>query len=91
MIDQGESNPALKGIAVLEGFKVEIVAQNPNIVNPSSISFSEDGKVFVLERSPNFTKKLKASSWPIGNFKEGVALKKPIPDKIKTLSINKTT
>ena len=91
MIDQGESNPALKGIAVLEGFKVEIVAQNPNIVNPSSISFSNDGKVFVLERSPNFTKKLQASSWPIGNLKEGIALKKTIPDKIKALSINKTT
>ena len=66
MIDQGEFNPALKGIAVLEGFKVEVVAQNPNIVNPSSISFSDDGKVFVLERAPNFTKKLKAFSWPIG-------------------------
>jgi putative heme-binding domain-containing protein len=91
MIDQGESDPALKGIAVLEGFKVEIVAQNPNIVNPSSISFSNDGKVFVLERSPNFTKKLQASSWPIGNLKEGIALKKTIPDKIKALSINKTT
>jgi putative heme-binding domain-containing protein len=91
MIDQGEFNPALKGIAVLEGFKVEVVAQNPNIVNPSSISFSDDGKVFVLERSTNFTKKLKASSWPIGGLKEGVALKKTIPDKIKALSINKTT
>lgn len=91
MIDQGEFNPALKGIAVLEGFKVEVVAQNPNIVNPSSISFSDDGKVFVLERSPNFTKKLKASSWPIGGLKEGTVLKKNIPDKIKALSINKTT
>jgi len=91
MIDQGQSNQALKGISVLEGFKVEIVAHNPNIVNPSSISFSEDGKVFVLERSPNFSKELKTSSWPIGNFKEGLALKKPAQDKIKSLSINKKT
>ena len=91
MIDQGESNQALKGIAVLEGFKVEIVAQNPNIVNPTAISFSEDGKVFVLERSPNFTKELKASSWPVGNFKEGSALKKPTPDKLKYLAINKNS
>jgi len=91
MIDQGQFNPALKGIAVFEGFKVEVVAQNPNIVNPSSISFSDDGKVFVLERSPNFTKKMKAYSWPIGNLKEGIVLKKLIPDKIKALTINKTT
>lgn len=91
LIDQGESNQALKGIAVLEGFKIEIIAQNPNIVNPSSISFSDDGKVFVLERTPNFTKELKTSSWPIGNFKEGIILKKPAPDKIKVFNINKTT
>ena len=91
MIDQGQSNQALKGISVLEGFKVEIVAQNPNIVNPSSISFSEDGKVFVLERSPNFLKELKTFSWPIGNFKEGIALKKTYPDKIASFFINNKT
>lgn len=91
LIDQGQANSALKGIATLEGFKVEIVAQNPIIVNPSSICFSEDGKAFVLERSTNFTKKLKASSWTIGNLKEGLALKKPVPDKIKAFTINKTT
>ena len=91
LVDQGQANSALKGISTLEGFKVEIVAQNPIVVNPSSICFSEDGKAFVLERSTNFTKKLKASSWTIGNLKEGLALKKPVPDKIKALTINKTT
>lgn len=75
LVDQGQANSALKGIATLEGFKVEIVAQNPIVVNPSSICFSEDGKAFVLERSTNFTKKLQASSWTIEGLKDGLALK----------------
>ncbi len=55
LVDQGIHNPSLKGLMVLEGFKVEIVAQNPTVVNPVAISFSSDVKALVLERTPDFS------------------------------------
>lgn len=88
MVDQGQFDPNLKGIHVLEGFRAETVALNPVVVNPSLISFSDDGKIFVLQRSPNFTGEWKASKWPLGKDNQGVSLKKPFPDKIITLRID---
>ena len=88
MVDQGQFDPNLKGIQVLEGFRAKTVASNPVVVNPSLISFSDDGKIFVLQRSPNFTGEWKESKWPLGKDNQGVSLKKPFPDKIITLRID---
>ena len=52
MVDQGAKNPALAGIKTPEGIKVEIVAQEPVVVNPVGMKFADDGTPYVLEWKP---------------------------------------
>ena len=42
-IDQGDLDPRLKGYKTPEGVKVEIVAENPVVVNPTGLTFADDG------------------------------------------------
>jgi hypothetical protein len=53
MIDQGALDPRLKGYKTPEGVKVEIVAENPVVVNPVALTFADDGTPYVLERRPS--------------------------------------
>ncbi|HEY1066808.1 MAG TPA: PVC-type heme-binding CxxCH protein, partial [Pirellulales bacterium] len=48
-IDQGEKNPALKGLFTPAGIKVEVVADAPAVVNPVGMKFADDGTPYVLE------------------------------------------
>jgi quinoprotein glucose dehydrogenase len=48
IIDQGDLDPRLKGYKTPEGVKVEIVAENPVIVNPTGMAFGDDGTPYVL-------------------------------------------
>lgn len=49
MIDQGSKNPKLKGIHTPAGIKVEIVAEDPVVVDPVGMTFSDEGVPHVLE------------------------------------------
>ena len=49
IIDQGDLDPRLKGYKTPEGIKVEIVAENPVVVNPVGMAFADDGTPYVLE------------------------------------------
>ena len=50
IIDQGDLNPRLKGYKTPEGVKVEIVAEDPVVVNPVEMAFAEDGALYVADR-----------------------------------------
>ncbi len=49
MIDQGTLNPELAGYQTPAGIKVEIVATEPQVVNPVGMRFGPDGTLYVLE------------------------------------------
>lgn len=49
MIDQGTLNPDLAGIETPRGIVVEVVAQEPAVINPVGMAFSADGTPHVLE------------------------------------------
>jgi putative membrane-bound dehydrogenase-like protein len=49
MIDQGERDPRLAGIFTPSAIQVEIVAEQPVVVNPVGITFSDAGDLYVLE------------------------------------------
>src|SRR4051812_46210825 len=48
-IDQGQSDPKLKGFQTPEGIKLEIAADHPTVVNPVGMAFADDGSLVVLE------------------------------------------
>lgn len=49
LIDQADNNPELAGYHTPAGIKVEIVATEPEIVNPVGMRFADDGTLHVLE------------------------------------------
>jgi putative membrane-bound dehydrogenase-like protein len=53
IIDQGKFDPRLKGYMTPDGFRVEIVAEEPTIVNPVGMTFGTDGTLYVLEWRPS--------------------------------------
>lgn len=52
-IDQGSNDPRLKGYFAPEGVKVEIIAEEPAVVNPLALAFADDGTPYVLEWHAN--------------------------------------
>ena len=53
MVDQGKFDPALKGYFLPEGFKLEIVINEPDTINPVGMTFAPDGTLFVMEWRPD--------------------------------------
>jgi putative membrane-bound dehydrogenase-like protein len=45
----GVRTNAFKGIRIKPGFRVELVAAEPMVVNPTAMAFDENGRLFVLE------------------------------------------
>ena len=90
-VDQGMFDPRLKGYFSPEGFKVEIVADSPTVVNPVGMTFGPDGTLFVLEWRPG------ANGWPetpeVFTYKDGskhsiATMKKEVKDVVKVLTFN---
>jgi putative membrane-bound dehydrogenase-like protein len=52
-VDQGESDPKLKGIFLPEGFKAEVVVSEPDTINPVGMTFDPDGNLYVMEWRPD--------------------------------------
>ena len=48
-VDQGQFDARLKGMLAPQGFKVDIVAESPAIVNPVGMTFGTDGTLYVME------------------------------------------
>ena len=53
MVDQGMINPQFKGYFLPEGFRMEVVLSEPDIINPVGMTFGPDGTMFVLEWRPD--------------------------------------
>ena len=49
MRDVGEVSPKLKGMRTPKGVSVQIVAQDPQVVDPVGMTFADDGSLYVLE------------------------------------------
>ena len=79
IIDQGDLDPRLKGYKTPEGIKVEIVAENPVVVNPAGMAFADDGTPYVLE----------ARAGPGDESKEKTEPVKHTRDAVKTLGDSK--
>src|SRR5215210_8084005 len=50
-VDQGKYDARLKGLLAPAGFTVEIVADESVVTNPTGLTFSPDGTLFVCEWS----------------------------------------
>jgi quinoprotein glucose dehydrogenase len=90
-IDQGKHDPRLKGYRTPDGFKLEIVCEEPTIINPVGMTFGPDGSLFVLEWTPD------TDTWPETpekfTYKDGTTrtiatMKKKVKDVVKVLSWN---
>ena len=53
MVDQGKFDPALKGYYLPEGFKLEVVINEPDTINPVGMTFGPDGTLYVMEWRPD--------------------------------------
>ena len=49
-IDQGANDPKLKGYQTPAGFKLEIVAESPAVINPVGMAFGPDGALYVIDQ-----------------------------------------
>jgi putative membrane-bound dehydrogenase-like protein len=85
-VDQGQNDPRLKGYFTPDGIKVEIVAEEPVVLNPVGMAFDGDGTPYVLEWAPG-----KASEGEISfTFRDGTqrkitVMRKPVKDRVKML------
>ncbi|QJW93691.1 PVC-type heme-binding CxxCH protein [Frigoriglobus tundricola] len=52
-VDQGQFDPRLKGTALPEGFKAEIVIDAPDAINPVGMTFDPQGNLYVMEWCPD--------------------------------------
>ncbi len=52
-VDQGQFDPRLKGTALPEGFKAEIVVDAPDTINPVGMTFDPQGNLYVMEWCPD--------------------------------------
>src|SRR5579884_2960110 len=53
LVDQGKFDPALKGYYLPEGFRMEVVIAEPDVINPVGMTFAPDGSLFVMEWRPD--------------------------------------
>jgi putative membrane-bound dehydrogenase-like protein len=87
IIDQGGSDPRLKGYFTPEGIRVEIVAEESVVVNPVGMTFADDGTPFVLEWRPGDEGRetLETIIYKDGTTRTIATMKKKIKDVVKTL------
>ncbi len=95
--DQGTFDPRLKGLFAPKGFKVEIVADAPTVVNPVGMTFAPDGTLFVLEWAVDPVTKgawfefKETFRFKDGTTKQVATMKKFVMDPVKVLHMNPKT
>jgi quinoprotein glucose dehydrogenase len=91
--DAGTFDPKLKGLMVPEGFKVELAADAPVVVNPVVMTFAPDGTLFVAEWVPDNGREWyefkETFRYRDGTTKQVATMKKFATDVIKVLRRNK--
>ena len=94
--DQGKADPRLKGLRVPDGFRVEIVADAPTVVNPVAMTFAPDGTLFVAEWRPDplntkWFEFAETFRYRDGTTRKVATMKKFVVDPIKVLKRNPKT
>jgi putative membrane-bound dehydrogenase-like protein len=96
-VDQGKFDPRLKGYLTPDGFKLEIVATEPAVVNPVGMTFGPDGTLYVMEWA---TDPVTQGRWfefketfryRDGSTKQVATMKKFVADLVKVLRPNLIT
>lgn len=92
IVDQGKFDPRLKGYFTPEGLRVEIVAENPTIVNPVGMQFGNDGTLYVLEWRPSpgdeWRETPESFTYKDGTKRNVATMKKRTKDVLKILKWN---
>src|SRR5262249_53563 len=82
-------DPRLKGYITPEGIKVEIVAEEPVVVNPVGMLFHDNGQLFVLEWKPSPGDEWRETpvefTYKDATKRNVVTMKKPVKDVPKIL------
>ncbi|MFO0864520.1 MAG: PVC-type heme-binding CxxCH protein [Gemmataceae bacterium] len=93
VVDHGSYDARLKGYLAPEGLKIEIVAQEPTILNPVGMTFGPDGTLYVLEWVPVPEGQQKEAAvefeFKDGTKKKVAIMRKPVKDRIKVLTASK--
>jgi putative membrane-bound dehydrogenase-like protein len=92
MIDQGQNDPRLKGYFTPEGLKVEIVAEEPVVVNPVGMAFADDGTLYVLEWVRDTgapSEQYETITYKDGTRRAVATVKKGVQDHVKVLRDSK--
>src|SRR5262249_32034278 len=78
-----------KGYITPEGIRVEIVAEEPVVVNPVGMLFNDDGQLFVLEWKPSPGDEWRETpvefKYKDGSKRNVVTMKKRVKDVLKIL------
>jgi putative membrane-bound dehydrogenase-like protein len=93
LVDHGGDDPRLKGYVAPEGLKIEIIAENPVVVNPVGITFAPDGTLVVLEWCPSpgdeWRETPEEFTYKDGTKRKVATMKKKTKDVVKVLHFNK--
>ncbi len=94
-VDAGTQDAKLKGLMAPEGFKVELVADAPTVINPVAMTFAPDGTLFVSEWVPDPGREWyefkETFRYRDGSTKQVATMKKFQPDVVKVLTRNPKT
>ena len=92
LVDHGRTDPRLKGYLAPEGLKIEIVAEQPAIVNPVGMAFANDGTLLVLEWVPSVGDEWRETpvtfTYKDGTQRNVATMKKAKKDVLKLLKFN---
>ena len=92
LVDHGQFDPRLKGYIAPEGLKIEIVAEEPTIVNPVGMAFGNDGTLYVLEWVPSVGDEWRETpvtfTYKDGSKRDVATMKKAKKDLMKVLKFN---
>ena len=96
LVDQGKTDPRLSGLLAPEGFRVEIVADAPTVINPVAMTFAPDGTLFVAEWRPDpvntgWFEFAETFRYRDGTSRQVATIKKFVVDPIKVLYRNPQT
>jgi putative membrane-bound dehydrogenase-like protein len=96
-IDQGKYDPRLKGYVTPDGFRLDIVAADPVVVNPVGLTFAPDGRLFVLEWAPDpysdgkWFEFKETFRYRDGSSKQVATMKKFVGDPLKEMTYDPKT
>jgi putative membrane-bound dehydrogenase-like protein len=97
LVDQGQWDPQLKGYYLPEGFRLEIVISEPDVINPVGMTFAPDGTLFVLEWRPDpitgdrWYEVKETFRYRDGSTRQVATMKKFTFDLVKQFTYNRST